>query len=785
MDPLLESILRSRPEALMSEGRPEWARGSERVGGFQSVSSPEVSNRRFAAPTVREAEKNLEKTFLESATPDVLSKLSKFLHEIGASTVKARAAGEIDPLGPLNLVPFGGPAIGAAGVIAGRRGALQAGKGAWFDAAVKKAEAMERQGAPSQEIWRKLGLEREKGGTWTWEIPDDAARITPAAQEVLAGGKSLTGVPYSSVYEHPEMFRAYPTLADLPVNVGRGARGGSYRPTIAEEGGEIAAIAQDPAMMLRVLTHEGQHGIQELEKLPMGGSPATVSQGEIALARSRPLSVEDLKDPVTTAYMRRAGETQARNAEARLVDEDLRKMAPGLTEDVPRMLQTIRYLQDTSPQLAVKEKGGMWHPEAVERLAGPLAERLGGGRERIEFLHRLPREAGLGNLDMLKKQAAEMEPSTQWSQRAIRNYLNKHAGTTTDPLKDVEIPFGEGVKRWEELTDQAIKGHTKEQLESPAGVDPWGARDYLQDIRPGETVWRLDSTSGFPQGQPLQAIKSYLSHVGDYLRQNVSPEKLQQYDLVRAVKETAANDARVAKEMEKAAAASMKDLPVYKDYSTQNPGSLPGMKWVELRVPEKLTALQMKGVEHLRDYKLRRGDQPSRYDEAYYIATDAHGKPIVNSYTGERASGRTPEEAYLAGQLAQEGNQMGHCVGGYCEGVAAGESRIFSLRDAKGKSHVTIEVNPRLGEDQVNMGGGQWKDIATPDILQIKGKQNRAPNAEYLPYVQDFVKSGKWGEVGDLGNTGLVDVGNRQFMTLEEAKAAGYRTNAERNRDAN
>ena len=43
-----------------------------------------------------------------------------------------------------------------------------------------------------------------------------------------------------------------------------------------------------------------------------------------------------------------------------------------------------------------------------------------------------------------------------------------------------------------------------------------------------------------------------------------------------------------------------------------------------------------------------------------------------------------------------------------------------------------------------------------PRISQIKGKSNRAPNEEYLPYVQDFVKSGQWSDVGDLQNTGLI-----------------------------
>jgi len=42
------------------------------------------------------------------------------------------------------------------------------------------------------------------------------------------------------------------------------------------------------------------------------------------------------------------------------------------------------------------------------------------------------------------------------------------------------------------------------------------------------------------------------------------------------------------------------------------------------------------------------------------------------------------------------------------------------------------------------------------EIVQIKGKANRAPKEEYLPAVQDFVRSGKWSKVGDLQNVGLI-----------------------------
>ena len=43
----------------------------------------------------------------------------------------------------------------------------------------------------------------------------------------------------------------------------------------------------------------------------------------------------------------------------------------------------------------------------------------------------------------------------------------------------------------------------------------------------------------------------------------------------------------------------------------------------------------------------------------------------------------------------------------------------------------------------------------SPKINQIKGKGNKKPADEFLPFVQDFVKSGKWSRVDDLQNTGL------------------------------
>jgi hypothetical protein len=144
----------------------------------------------------------------------------------------------------------------------------------------------------------------------------------------------------------------------------------------------------------------------------------------------------------------------------------------------------------------------------------------------------------------------------------------------------------------------------------------------------------------------------------------------------------------------------------------------------------------------------------------------------------------------LQAALKYEGDTMGHCVGGYCDGVAANSTQIFSLRDAKGAPHVTIETefNKFLSGDRLNeaepglfdlykesfniegpeQSMHEWLQknrpeiferlLNTPSIVQIKGKGNAAPAEKYLPAVQDFVKSRSWSDVGDLRNTGLLEI---------------------------
>ncbi len=414
---------------------------------------------------------------------------------------------------------------------------------------------------------------------------------------------------------------------------------------------------------------------------------------------------------------------------------------------------------------AVKGKGGMWHPEAVTRLAAPLKDSL-------------VREPGVYRPDMLEDPAIKAQydkEKTQfdWSDRAIRNHLNKHMGTATDPLKDVRVPMMGDEVRWEDLSDGIIKS---KQVEGPRGP---------------ETQWNVSDTSerfGHADYSPeWTAINSYLSHVGDYLREFVPADKLGQYDLVRAVKETAKQDEVQAAKMAKARVnqAGTVDYKVYPD----------GMKWVEVGVPAKEGPTP--GIDIV----------PDRDGYRLLLPKDEYG-----NRTGE-GHYKTKEEAQVAAHravadaaLKNEGDVMGHCVGGYCEYVHSGESKIYSLRDEKGMSHVTVEVAPRLSgkilesdtvkiqeaepgkyrlvqltpdgksvyqvsevvarnlEDAHNKFVDMYPRLAKEkffsgieDIARIKGKQNRAPVDKYIPYVQDFVRSGKWGDVEDLQNAGLVN----------------------------
>ena len=260
-------------------------------------------------------------------------------------------------------------------------------------------------------------------------------------------------------------------------------------------------------------------------------------------------------------------------------------------------------------------------------------------------------------------------------------------------------------------------------------------------------------------------------HILDVLKEDlasgrIKPEDLKNISMEQAVRKTADYDLALAKKMQEAQAKKLEEMTVHKEYPE-------GMRWVQLDKPGQFSA-ESEAMGHS-----VRGYEPPE------------GHPDWIPESGDSGS-----------------SYYGH--GGW-EGIKSGRAKIYSLVDPKGNPHTTVETRegahpigysfkgssdafpetfeynrnflenaPRITPEQHQAILNRAKEIHSSnpssermnafqqasneilgrlpeDITQIKGKQNRAPNEQYLPFVQDFVKSGNWSDVGDLQNTGLIE----------------------------
>jgi len=214
--------------------------------------------------------------------------------------------------------------------------------------AFKAASQMEAQGIHPRQIWNDTGWYRNAQGNWRYEIPDMRAQLTgkdvPVIPEKSVPGAGGTSVPLGSVLDHPDLYKAYPAFADMPVASGffeNPRKEGSFKPYLQPMWGtppgaiqlSAARCGTDMGSMLPFLLHEGQHGIQHYEQgIPPGKVTSVPSQfdepysGMNQEARRSPLGLtwQDWRD--YTQYkdrLQHAGyesdpiEVEARNVEKR------------------------------------------------------------------------------------------------------------------------------------------------------------------------------------------------------------------------------------------------------------------------------------------------------------------------------------------------------------------------------------------------------------------------------------------------------------------------------------
>lgn len=126
--------------------------------------------------------------------------------------------------------------------------------------------------------------------------------------------------------------------------------------------------------------------------------------------------------------------------------------------------------------------------------------------------------------------------------------------------------------------------------------------------------------------------------------------------------------------------------------------------------------------------------------------------------------------------LTAEGKMMGHCVGGYWHAVSEGRTQIYTLRDANGFPHVTIELNPTpaitlddgttvrlarapaVGVNRLPLTDSNWVAV------QVRGKQNQRPIEKYLTQVTQWLSDNDipWVEYGQA----LPDARYDQIVTV-------------------
>jgi len=416
----------------------------------------------------------------------------------------------------------------------------------------------------------------------------------------------------------------------------------------------------------------------------------------------------------------------------------------------------------------IKPKGGNFLTGSVEKALEPLKTRLAEAADQ---------NIGFGQ-GMSFRELREQDALNQWVDRNLANYVKKEMATPEDPVRKLaeqgishlpedelrraewlsehmeNVRRGEGFpssgmaqsdmgRSWENLADEAIA------ITAPrvANEEMMAANPWLSKLDPDQSVYRA---------RPSDVNDLGFDHIMDVLREDVAsgrirPEQLSKVSMEQAVRRTYDYDQELAAKMTASRAAQREGLPVYKEYPE-------GYRWVELNKPGSFTS-ESEAMGHS-----VRGYEPPK------------GHPDWTEGSGDSGS-------------------LGYGHGGW-EAIKEGKAKVYSLVDPKGAPHATVEVGQPYKDrgffgDQRPKGDDYYiqqnKYIAgqkngtvspkltfaewwrasqgipepqplAPQITQIKGKQNRAPKEEYLPFVQDFVRSGNWSGVGDLPNTGMFKI---------------------------
>jgi len=516
--------------------------------------------------------------------------------------------------------------------------------------------------------------------------------------------------------------------------------------------------------LLKATGHEGRHGTQAVQNV-FGDSPIMV---QLRQGFRSPDNFHDLLDypvfGIEGADRTSIRPTPKRFAGGGRVVKDL--------SGVGKRLAKHFFGNEEEKQVAniIKEKGGNWLPSHSSMPVSNLDQ----------------------NIEQL--QGSAFEPALKdWVGKTMRRYVTRDLGTASDPVRKLidsgtthlnddefmgeyfagvrdvtargsrqragmpenPISVTEAGKNWERRVDGDVvkpgffygPGTVNPAVEA---ANPWISKTDPDKVHQVYDIWDPDALNN------QLGFEHIIDELNNSLRADsglppelqLKPDDLKQLGMDKAVSHVAKiNKWREANRMD-ADFQEFQGMPVFKDYPED------GMRWVELKGKDR--------------------DTTQRW-------------------------------------LSSEGDAMGHCVGGYCDDVENGVTRILSLRDSKGQPHVTIELgsgldtaeghaavgdrvnelgsaagidfdnDPEAFDEYINLAMQQiseeWAGAHAPVISQIKGKGNARPVDKYQPYIADLIQNhGPWHSIEDLANTELIRHNDRY---LHPATGKMYRLDPE------
>ena len=458
--------------------------------------------------------------------------------------------------------------------------------------------------------------------------------------------------------------------------------------------------------------------------------------------------------------------------------------AKSLTPTAAKLFE--EYMMSTGMMLpVVKNKGGNFLPEGTKALDQLKSNRYAADDKKMfeaELADLMEQEARTpgrhaARIPVVQGSIAEMDRNIAFNNfidKQLTRYVKNEMGTPEDPiralaergtlhfdapqvnptdaldLKRQEFAAGNNEKwgygesrlaqNWEDASDKMINSIPAEKFQNFGSSNMTGKPgfEFINKLSPDTPLYGLNNSTqpGFNNDPHISTLG--FPHLIDELRNATNPasglprelllkpEALARLSVPQAVERVAKINEWRTGNIKQARLADAANTDVHKEYKDT------GMRWVLLNKPGQFKA-----------------------------ESDAMGHSV---------RGYEPTEG---------GGSSGYGLGGW-DAIKSGDAEVYSLRDAKNEPHATIEVGasktltPEKREAQMGflvqrlLGEGMPEEQAIQQaakiypesetmqrITQIKGKSNRAPNEAYLPYVQDFVKSGKWSSVGDPQNAGL------------------------------